>query len=171
MSAVNMRRSPSGILASASVSDSLSSRPSALLSMRYAIGRPSGPVVGRLSIEISSVIKSRTGTSSGTSAIRAPPLGKTIVTLRSAILRKLPLSIQMRNLTYAGDRPAIRVMPCMADIAFFDSAWVMLGNNLQTVGAAMFLDHSKLDFRLATGGPLFPGAQCGLFDLGRCVSE
>src|SRR5574341_1220511 len=49
------------------------------------MGRPSGPVTGSSSEVVSSGINSFTGTSLGTSALRLPPEGSTIVTGISAI--------------------------------------------------------------------------------------
>jgi hypothetical protein len=35
----------------------------------------------------------------------------------------------------------------MANVAFFDSAWIITTDRIQAIGTPMFFDHGKLDFR------------------------
>src|SRR5512143_708621 len=148
ISAVNIRRSFCGTPASARVSASLSSRPSALLSRRYVIGRPSGPTVGSSSREVNSGSSSLTGTSSGTSAVRAPPLGRTMVRFISGIALPPELCIQMRHLAAAGDIPAVLMVQRMADLTLHNATRVVAIDWLQTIWAAVLLVDCQVD-----GGP------------------
>jgi len=47
----------------------------------------------------------------------------------------------------------------MANFAFFDSAWIITTDRVQTIGATMFFDQCKLDFGLALEEALFLRAQ------------
>ncbi len=153
MSAVSIRRSSLGTPAADSVSSSLSSRPRALLSSRYDIGRPSGPTVGSCNSEANSASRSRTETSSGTSAVRAPPLGKTIVTFKSGMLP--PSRVVMRHLADASDLPAVLVMQGMADVTFDHAARIDSADGLQAKRTAMLLHDRQLDLWPAAPSPAF----------------
>jgi hypothetical protein len=65
------------------------------------------------------------------------------------VIENLPSSIQVRHLAYAGDRPTICMVQCMANFAFFDSACIRAGDVIQTIWAAMLFDQGELDFWLA----------------------
>jgi hypothetical protein len=65
------------------------------------------------------------------------------------VIENLPSSIQVRHLAYAGDRPTICMMQCMANFAFFNSAWIGTGDIIKTIGTAMLFNQSELDFGLA----------------------
>src|SRR5512140_486818 len=103
------------------------------------MGRPSGPTVGSSSSDVNSGISSLTGTSSGTSAVRAPPLGRTIVRLRSGMALPPGLSIQMGHLAAAGNIPAVLVVQRVADLTLDNPTWIVAVDGLETIGAAVLL--------------------------------
>src|SRR5512143_3118900 len=112
------------------------------------MGRPSGPTVGSSSSEVNSGNSSLTGTSSGTSAVRAPPLGRTMVRFKSGIALPPELGIQMRHLAAAGDIPAVLMVQRMTDLTFDNATRVVAVYGLQTVRAAMLLKDRQVHSRM-----------------------
>src|SRR5512140_510237 len=88
-------------------------------------------------------MSSLTGTSSGTSAVRAPPLGITMVRFRSGIAFPPLQGSQMRHLAIASDVPAILVVQCMADLAFDHAARVVARHGREAVGALVLFVHCE----------------------------
>src|SRR5512141_2154598 len=105
------------------------------------MGRPSGPTVGSSSSDVNSGSSSLTGTSSGTSAVRAPPLGRTIVRLISGIAFPPILDVQMGHLAVASDIPTVFMMQRVTDLTFDNAAGIFAFHRFKTVRAPMlFMD-------------------------------